>query len=128
MNGPTRQGVHQSLSAFLAEKRYKDHVAVVVHIIGPQAPLDRNWKPFKAKDSPLRDDIIEMNGRVFYAIATDSEGRQPTADFQSYERLDRWASWGAIDEMSNQFFAAAEKVFGREASDWIRQLVPQAVR
>lgn len=127
MSSGARKGAYNSLAELLSERRFRGYIGVVVHIIGPRERSGNFWRPFTAPSCDARDDIIEMNGRTFYAIATDPQKRQPTVDFGSTENLRRWSTWGAIDEMVEQFFAAVEKLYGGDAPNWVQDLVPQAL-
>lgn len=127
MSDGAKRGAYSSLAGMLADRKFRGYVGVVVHIIGPQERSGNYWKPFTASGCAARDDIIVMNGRTFYAIATDPQKRQPTVDFDSTENLRRWSNWGAIDEMVEQFFAAVEKLYGGSAPNWVKELVPQAL-
>ena len=127
MSDGAKRGTYSSLAGMLADRKFRGYVGVVVHIIGPRERAGKFWKPFTASDCSARDDIIVMNGRTFYAIATDPQKRQPTLDFDSTENLRSWSTWGAIDEMAAQFFTAVEKLYGGRAPDWVKELVPQAL-
>lgn len=127
MNARSSKATYESLAEMLSSPKFRGYVGVVVHIIGPRERHGKFWKPFTATGCPARDDIIVMNGRTFYAIATDPEMRQPTVNFGSNENIRYWPTWCAIDEMVEQFFKAVEKLYGGSVPTWVKDLVPQAL-
>ena len=127
MSDGAKKGAYNSLAEKLSLRKYQGYIGVVVHVIGPRERNGHFWKPFTSSQCPARDDIIVMNGRTFYAIATDPLMRQPTVDFGPNENLRKWPTWRSIDEMAAQFFEAVEKIYGGAAPDWIKELIPQAL-
>jgi hypothetical protein len=127
MSDGAKKGAYKSLAEMLSDRQFRGYVGVVVQIIGPRERSGNFWKPFTASGCVARNDIIVMNGRTFYAIATDSQMRQPNLDFGPTENLRQWPTWGAIDEMVEQFFAAVENLYGGSVPRWVRELVPQAL-
>ena len=127
MNSKSTKATFESFEEMLSRPQFRGYIGVVVQIIAPREQTGNYWKPFTASGCTARDDIIVMNGRTFYAIATDSQMRQPTLDFGATENLRRWSTWGAIDEMVEQFFVAVENLYSGSAPDWVKELVPQAL-
>lgn len=127
LNASSNVGTYKSLAEKLDEPRYAGYVGILIGVLGPRESRGKFWKPVSATKCPKRNDLIVMNGRTFYAIATDPLMRQPVFDYGPTERLRTWSSWGAIDLMVEQFVTAVGEIFGSEVPAWITDLFPQAL-
>lgn len=127
MNSNSAGETYDKLVEFLSEKRFQDHVAVVVQIIGPTSQ-GNHWKSFApGKNRKNRGDLFVMGGRPFYAIATDTKARQPGLNVKSTDELEKWESWKAIDEMAVQLFDAVAKCSGTQVPSWVNNFLRPAI-
>ena len=127
MNSNSAAETYDKLVDFLSRDEFKGYIGVVVQIVGP-LPRGVHWKPFApGKKRVERDDLIVMGGRPFYAIATDEHERQPVKDFKSTDLIDKWKSWHAIDQMTDEMFASISRCVGSEVPSWVRKFLSPAI-
>ena len=127
MNSNSAAETYDKLVDFLSRDEFKGYIGVVVQIVGP-LPRGVNWKPFApGKKRVVRNDLIVMGGRPFYAIATDEHERQPVKDFKSNELLNEWNSWHAIDQMTTQMFSSISRCVGSEVPPWVHKFLSPAI-
>ena len=121
MNQNSSVGTYNVLAGFLQRPEFRGYTAAVVSII---APIKNGvfFKSFSPSDRPNRLDIVSMPGRVFYAIATDPQGRVPFKSISPTEDLTKWPSWKAIDLMMEEFCNEIEKQTGYKTPDWIKKI------
>jgi len=126
MNANSAGETYDKLVGFLLRKKYHGFVGVVVQVIGPAR--DEHWRPFApGRDRPERDDIIVMNGRPFYALALDSEQRQPGVNVNPTDKIELWPTWHAIDEMTQQLFQSISRNTGADVPLWVMQFLDPAL-
>ncbi len=124
MNSKSAAATYDTMVKFSDRPEYKDHIGVVVQIISEvPKPGQAMWLPFAPGiDKKTRKNLIVMSGRVFYAIATDPEERQPGKDFAPTEDLTKWESWCAIDLMKDAFLKELERQTKKTIPSWVREL------
>jgi hypothetical protein len=123
MNARSSEATYDKLAEQLASPEYKGYVGVVIQVLGNDQRPGRNWKPFAPGASRhARNDIVVMSGKVFYAIATDSDKRQINQSVTSTTDMTRWESWGAFKQMATEVFDAITKVTDAATPTWIRQI------
>jgi len=126
MNKNSSAETYDVLSEFLDRPQFRGYTAGVVTIIAP-VKKGALFKPFNPSGRPVRQDIVLMPGRVFYAIATDPLERIPYKSVQPTEDMTKWPSWKAIDLMMEEFWIEIEKQTGYKTPGWIKQLTTQAL-
>lgn len=127
MNSNSAGETYDKLVEYLERKEYNGYIGIVVQIVGP-TQRDGHWKNFApGKNRKIRDNLFVMAGRPFYAIATDSEMRQPGFSVNSSDDLESWSSWRAIDEMTEQLFASIGRCAGTPVPDWVKKFLEPAI-
>lgn len=125
MNSNSSAETYDVLAEFLSLPEYKGFTAGVVAVISP-INSEAFFRPFAPAGRKVRDDIIYMPGRVFYAIATDPKERVPFRTIQPTEAISSWESWMAIDLMMEEFWLEIEKQTKYVTPAWIKNLTAQA--
>lgn len=126
MNANSAGETYDKLVGFLQREKYQGFVGVVVQVIGPARY--EHWRHFApGVNRTLRDDIIVMNGRPFYALALDLEQRQPGISVKPTDKIDQWPTWHAIDEVTEQFFQSISRNTGSEVPLWVMQFLEPAL-
>lgn len=124
MNYNSSRETYDELTRHLDSGEFRGFTAAVVTLISPtKTPLIRHFAP---GGKPVRDDVLIMSGRVFYAFATDPNLRTPSVSLAESQDISRWTSWTAIDVISEAFFSEVEKQTGLTIPAWARALTKQA--
>jgi hypothetical protein len=126
MNHNSSGETYDVLDSFLDHSEFHGFTAAVITVIAPPAK-DVFFRHFAPGGRPIRNDIVLLSGRVFYAIATDPMERTPFIDFQPNEDMRKWPSWIAIDLMLEEFWAEIQSQTGQVVPKWIRNLTEQAL-
>lgn len=121
MNSRSADAVYEAMNEFLEREQFRDHIGIVAHVVSKQT--HQLWNSFCGGGSKVeRGDLISMNARNLYAIATDPICRQPTVDFDEHEDLTVWPSAAAFDEFVEKFCHAVEELYGFKIPREFRQL------
>jgi len=129
MNSKSAAATYDAMVKFSEHENYHAHVGVVVQIIAEVPQSGQNmWQAFApGVDRSSREELIVMSGRVFYAIATDPEKRQPVHDFQNSEDMTKWPSWNAIDLMKDAFLRELEIQTEKPVPAWVKALFAHSI-
>jgi hypothetical protein len=126
MNSNSSAETYDLLAEFLAKEEFSGFTAGVVAVISP-IKHDAYFKPFAPAGRRIRDDIVYLPGRVFYAMATDPQERIPFKSMEPSDDISNWESWIAIDLMLREFWLEIEKQTKYHTPDWIKELTDQAL-
>jgi len=128
MNSTTREGTYKKLAAFLDTDDYRGFTALVVEIQQPHKKQGgAYWAPFKPGKKPARADILQIGGRAFYALATAPAKPMPSLELGRSD-VSSWPTWGAIDDMLNQFFDALGKIQGKPVPSWVKESIGRSLQ
>ena len=113
--------VYDEMANYL-DGEYKGYVGILVQAMHPFSRKPY-WTTFHPGKRPERKDLINMSGRVFYAIAADAAHRQPVVDFDELADLKSWPSWTAFDSMCKLFYDEIENQTSIAIEPWLRDLL-----
>jgi hypothetical protein len=121
MNKNATAETYDVMSEYLSRNKYLGYTGILVQIVA-KTPKNVFWKPFNPPGRKLRQDMLVMNARVFYAFATDPEQRRPEIDVKSNSDITKWPSWHALDFMLEEFWDELERQTNFDTPSWIKQI------
>ena len=121
MNNSAKKATYDDMLSFLSLPKFRGFIGVVVYIVDKKFN-NQYWKNFTVgKERPIKDNLLVMSGKVFYAIAADSNKRQPVVDFDSKENLREWTSWDAFDRTMTTLIKKFEEKTGSKVDPWVKR-------
>lgn len=119
LNAGSGSSVVSSLEDYLQKLEFQDFIAFKVAITKPQTSRTKLWRYLKDETNK---NMLDVSGRVFYAIAVDPKNRIPEQDFDMNENMNAWESWSAFDFVTNSIITCVETQTGLNIPDWVKDL------
>jgi len=128
MSHGARVGLYDKLEEFLDSPEYAGCTALVITLQrAKRFQGGRNWARFAPGKKHDRPDILEVGGRVFYALATAPDRPMPTQQLETAD-LSTWSSWRSIDAMSKQFLDSLADLQGSPVTQQISEICVRSLK